>query len=200
MPFHSVFQRSQTKNLALRISLEHGDKPKRDSCLLKRLICESGVFSSTKVVKRVKTDRNLYEVEVTEVDKARNLVRIHCKGYSEKYDECGPYSVEQESYFPFVRQERKTIPDAGSLEERAEFFKHKLYTEVERKLFSGRREDVNVRIKVDVGQDVFIHVLGIDEAIVRITKNTIELICLIMYFIYHQLSIGKYMLYQIMFS
>ena len=52
--------------------------------------------------------------------------------------------------------------------------------------------DVNVRIEVDVGQDVFMHVLGIDEAIIRITKITIKLICLIMYFIYHQLSIGKY--------
>ena len=52
------------------------------------------------------------------------------------------------------------IPDADSLEERAELFEHKLYTEVKGKLYSSRREDVNVRIEVDVGQDVFIYALA----------------------------------------
>ena len=52
-----------------------------------------GVFSCTEVVKRFETDRNLYEVKVTEVDKARNSVRIDFKGYSKKYDECRPYAV-----------------------------------------------------------------------------------------------------------
>ena len=117
---------------------------------------------------------------------------ISHKGYSKKYDECRPCGVEQESYFPFVRQERMLIPDAGSLEKRAELFKHKLYTEVETKLYSGRHEDVNVLTEVDASQDVCIHVLGIDEAIVRVTKITKKLIRLIMYFIYHQLSIEKY--------
>lgn len=48
--------------------------------------------------------------------------------------------------------------DSDSLDERSELFKHKPCTEVKRKLYSGRRDDVNV--EVDVGQDVFMHVLG----------------------------------------
>lgn len=136
------------------------DRPRRDSRPPKRLIYESSVSSSAEVAKKVKKDKNLYEVEVTEVDKERNLVRIHYKGYSEKYDEWRPFGVGQESYFPFVRQERMPVPDADSLDERTELFKHKLYTEVKRKLYSGRRDDVNVRIEVDVDEDVFIHILG----------------------------------------
>jgi len=47
--------------------------------------------------KKMKTvDRNLYAVEITEVDKARKRVKIHFTGYhftgySEKFDEWRPW-------------------------------------------------------------------------------------------------------------
>ena len=42
---------------------------------------------SSKRCKKPTTDNNLYEIEV---NRDRNLVRIHCKGYSEKFDEWRP--------------------------------------------------------------------------------------------------------------
>ena len=133
------------------------ERPRRISRLPKRLIYQSSM-SSSKVAKKIRKDKNLYEVEIKDVDKERNLVRIHYKGYSEKFDEWRPFGEGQESYFPFVRLERMPFADSDSLDERSELFKHKPCTEVKRKLYSGRRDDVNV--EVDVGQDVFMHVLG----------------------------------------
>ena len=40
-----------------------------------------------KPVKKQKKDNNLYEIEVTEVDRKRKLVRIHYKGYDSRFDE-----------------------------------------------------------------------------------------------------------------
>ena len=39
------------------------------------------VIASAKPVKKQKKDNNLYEIEVTEVDRERKLVHIHYKGY-----------------------------------------------------------------------------------------------------------------------
>ena len=47
-------------------------------------------------------DRNLYAVEITEVDKARKRVKIHFTGYSEKFDEWRPC---HENY-PVIRLEQ----------------------------------------------------------------------------------------------
>ena len=60
------------------------------------------VIASAKPVKKQKKDNNLYEIEVTEVDRERKLVHIHYKGYDSRFDEWRPYDNDQE-YFPFVR-------------------------------------------------------------------------------------------------
>ena len=52
------------------------------------------------------------------------------------------------------------LPSEESLDERAELFRNLLYREIKRKLYSFKREDLNVRLEVDVSQDVFTKVLG----------------------------------------
>lgn len=135
------------------------DRPKRTLRPLMRL-AEEYCISPPYRRKKTRKDNKLYEVEVKEVDRERNMVRIHYKGYSDKFDEWRPYGSEEESYFPFVRQEKMPLPSENSLEERSDLFKHKLYTEIKRKLYSCKRDDPDVRIEVDVSEDVFTHVLG----------------------------------------
>ena len=48
--------------------------------------------------KQTKKDDALYEIEVSEVDRERKLVRIHYKGYESKFDERRPYDRDGE-YF-----------------------------------------------------------------------------------------------------
>ena len=80
------------------------DRPKRTLCQPKRLVEEYCIPSSKRREKPVK-DNNLYEIEVKEVDRERNLVRIHYKDYSVKFDEWRPYGSD-DGYFPFIRQEK----------------------------------------------------------------------------------------------
>ena len=63
---------------------------KRDSKVPTRFI-EEFVEAKPKNYKKTNTmDRNIYPVEITQVDKEWNMVRIHFKGYSEKFDEWKP--------------------------------------------------------------------------------------------------------------
>ena len=41
--------------------------------------------------KKIPKDRNIYTVEITQVGKARGMVIIHFKGYSEKFGERRPW-------------------------------------------------------------------------------------------------------------
>ena len=91
------------------------------------------------------TDSKLYEVEVIEIDKAANRVKLHFKGYSEKYDEWRPYD---EMKLPVIWFEQMSKPTDASFDDR-------LHREIKRKLYSGRREDPEVRIEVPCDEDVF---------------------------------------------
>ena len=62
-------------------------KAKRERKTPKRFI--DGI-TATKPKKMKTVDRNLYAVEITEIDKARKRVEIHFTGYSEKFDEWRP--------------------------------------------------------------------------------------------------------------
>ena len=47
--------------------------------------------AKTKQCNKIKTtDKNIYPVEIIQVDKARNMVKIHFKGCNEKFDEWRP--------------------------------------------------------------------------------------------------------------
>ena len=55
------------------------------------------VEAKTKQCKKIKTtDKDIYPVEITQVEKARNMLKIHFKGFSEIYDEwrpCNEYNL-----------------------------------------------------------------------------------------------------------
>ena len=84
-----------------------GLEEKRERKVPKRLIDEI-VETKPKDCKKMKaTDRKRYEVEVIEIDKAANRVKLHFKGYSEKYDEWRPYD---EMKLPVIRFEQMSKP------------------------------------------------------------------------------------------
>ena len=58
-------------------------------------------------------------------------------------------------YFPFVRSEKLFIQMENSLEDRKESFHGQLTCEIKKKLWSGRREDPDMNIDLNVDQDVF---------------------------------------------
>ena len=66
------------------------NRVKREHKIPKRFT-EEFVEAKPKNCKKIKTMyRNIYPVEMTEVDKDRNMVKIHFKGYCEKFDESEP--------------------------------------------------------------------------------------------------------------
>ena len=71
-----------------------------------------------KVERKRKTDRDLYVVEVVEVDTTRKQLKIHFVGFSHEYDEWRDYDNKR-NYFPFVRLEKMFFPEEGSLEDRS---------------------------------------------------------------------------------
>ena len=62
-----------------------------------------------KVERKCKADRDLYDVEVVEVDTTRKQLKIHFEGFSHEYDERRDYDNERK-YFPFVRLEKNVSP------------------------------------------------------------------------------------------
>ena len=62
------------------------NRVKQEHKILKTFI-EEFVEAKPKNYKKIKTtDRNIYPVEITQVDKGRNIVKNHFKGYREKFD------------------------------------------------------------------------------------------------------------------
>ena len=66
-----------------------------------------------KVEPKRKTDRDLYFVEVVEVDTTRNQLKIHFVGFSHEYDEWRDYDNKW-LCFPFVRLEKMFFPEESS--------------------------------------------------------------------------------------
>ena len=62
-----------------------------------------------KVERQRKKERDLYDVEVIEVDTTRKQLKIHFVGFSHEYDEWRDYDNER-NYFPFVRSEKNVFP------------------------------------------------------------------------------------------
>ena len=78
-----------------------------------------------KVERKRKTDRDLYVVEVVEVDTTRKQLKIHFVGFSHEYDEWRDY-YNKRNYFPFVRLEKMFFPKEGSLEDRGNIHGHQV--------------------------------------------------------------------------
>ena len=105
------------------------DRPKRMSHAPKRFVddfYEIGAANVGKVEKRPKKDKNLYEVEIVDVNKERKQIKIHFVGFSEEFDEWRAYDCERD-YFPFVRLEKMFLPNGGSMEDRRNIFHDQLY-------------------------------------------------------------------------
>ena len=103
-------------------------------------------------------DNKLYEIEIVAIDKLRKKVKIHYKGYIEEADEWR--DCQDEYMFPFERLVKRYIPGEISLEGRTNVFHGHVYQEIKRKLRSGRRDDPDIRIEVNVDPDVFDRGLG----------------------------------------
>ena len=103
-------------------------RAKRESAALQRYVDEVLLeMSSPKdKKKKKKTDRKLYPVVVTDVDKIGNQMKIHYVGYSERCDARRPYDIE-DSNPPFQRMESLRIPYSTSLEDRTELVHGELY-------------------------------------------------------------------------
>ena len=54
-----------------------------------------------------------------------------------------------------IRFEQMSKPTDASFDDRLQSFCKRLYREIKRKLYSGRREDPEVRIEVPCDEDVF---------------------------------------------
>ena len=85
-----------------------GDQPKRMSCLPRRFV-RSAKKKMEKVEQKPKTDRDLYVVEVVEVDTTRKQLKIHFVGFSHEYDEWRDYDNKR-NYFPFVLRKKMFFP------------------------------------------------------------------------------------------
>ena len=106
-----------------------------------------------------KKDTKLYEI--TKVDKTNKRLKIHYIGYSTRFNECRPFGDDEVSeYFPFVRKENPSIPSETSIEDRTQSFHCLLFREIKKRLCSGRREDPEINIDLNVDQDVFKEGLG----------------------------------------
>jgi len=95
------------------------NRVKRECKIPKRFIDEFAEAKPKNYKKLKATDRNIYPVEITEVDKARNMVKIHFKGYSEKFDEWRPCD---ENNLPVIRLEPMSRPTDDSLSDRLQAF------------------------------------------------------------------------------
>ena len=86
-------------------------------------------LSSQRKAPRVKADRKLYPVIVTDVEKIGKRVKIHYVDYCERYDEWRPCGTDE---ILFQRMEPLCIPSPSSLDDRTELVHGELYREIKK--------------------------------------------------------------------
>ena len=82
------------------------------SCLQRRFVeelCQLCEKKMEKVERKRKTDRDLYVVEVVEVDTTRKQLKIHFVGFGHEYDEWRDYDNKRNDFL-FVRLEKNVFP------------------------------------------------------------------------------------------
>ena len=87
------------------------------------------------VVKKLtkKRDMKLYDIEVTEVDKANKRLKTHYVSYSTQFDEQRSFGGDEESeYFHFLCSEKRFIPTDESIVDRMQSFHELLYREIKK--------------------------------------------------------------------
>ena len=100
----------------------------------KSFVADFGSHRSQVVAKRKagKTDKTLYEIEIIDIDKAQDKVKIHYKGYGSEFDE---WRSCVELGLP-IRLEKLRLPVEDSFEDRYNSFYDSLYREIKKKLYS----------------------------------------------------------------
>ena len=81
--------------------------------------------------KAAKTDKTLYEIEIIDIDKVQDKVKIHYKGYGSEFDE---WRSCVELGLP-IRLEKLRLPGEDSFEDRYNSFYDSLYRDKEETLF-----------------------------------------------------------------
>ena len=84
-----MLQRVRTV-LCFALKINMGNRPKHMSCPLRLFVeefCELDEKKMEKVERKRKTDRDLFDVEVAEVDTTRKQLKIHFVGLRHEYDE-----------------------------------------------------------------------------------------------------------------
>ena len=110
------------------------ERNKRTKVVLQRIL---GIHPVKKANLQRK-DTKLYDIEVTEVDKANKRLKIHYVGYSSRFNEWRPFGDDEGSeYFPFVRKEKLFIPSENSLVDRTQTFHEQLFHEMKKKFALG---------------------------------------------------------------
>ena len=101
-------------------------RAKRESRPPKRFIDEVEQLKPCAMKKKLKKDNNLYDIEVTEVDKEKKCIKIYFVGYGNEFDEWRDFDIDNDQ-LPFVRLEKIYVPDEESLEDRRQMFHGNLY-------------------------------------------------------------------------
>lgn len=84
------------------------DRPKGEIKEPKWFYKEFSAYTPVKKANPQRKDTKLYDIVVTEVDKANKILKIHYVGYSSRFDEWRPFGDDEGSeYFPFVRKEKR---------------------------------------------------------------------------------------------
>ena len=81
-------------------------------------------------------------------------MKIHYVGSSEGYDQWQPNDTEDSNPL-FQRMESLRIPSSILLEDRTKLVHGELYRAIERKLYSGQKDDLATRVEIRIDQDVF---------------------------------------------
>ena len=138
---HGVYATGRAQRYYIRFTIPN--KHKRSTGRLPRRFVEE--FSQLreqkmeKAERKRKKDRDLYVVEVVEVDTTRKQLKIHSVGFSHEYDEWRDYDNKR-NYFPFVRLGKMFFSEEGSLEDRG-----KLYGQLYRCLIPSKSSQLSVQ-------------------------------------------------------
>ena len=129
-----------------------GNRPKRMSCPPRRFVEE---FCQLREKKRWrKWNENAKQTGICMMLRLLKWIRLEnsensFRGFSHEYDEWRDYDNER-NYFPFVRLEKMFFLAEGPLEDRGNIFHGRLYRCIKRKLWSGRKDDPEVRKELNV--------------------------------------------------
>ena len=99
--------------------------------------------------------KDLYDVEIVERNHQRKMVKIHYVGYSTKYDRWIPNTDGDGSLCSLAIKKKLTLPTPETLEERFTLFCQKARICIKQKLWSHRLNNPEVRIQIEVDEDVF---------------------------------------------